>query len=238
MRHASTIRALRRAGFTMIEMSVVLMIIALIIGGVMVGQEMAHSAEINSLVSDVNRIKTGISTFQFKYDALPGDMINATDYWPATANGNGDLYVNSGTSNYWTDNSEMYRAWQQLGLSGMLPGNYSGVSNSATDVASAVAINGNVMGNRLDGFYLIVKNQDTFHDGNMIGMWGGNPTLSLLSPTDSQTVDRKLDDGRPGTGKVTTNLSVAACVSGGGTPITAQYNGSDTIACNLAFWLD
>lgn len=234
-RTASFSRSLRQAGFTLIEMSVVLVIVALIIGGILVGQELAHGAEVNSVVTDANRIKTGVANFRMKYNAWPGDMKNATGYWSTTTNGNGDGYVDW-TS--WTAAGEFWMAWQHLALSGILPGNYTGTTASTTDIASSVIIDGNMLGNKLSGFYGILRRTDALHDGNGIYAWGGNPNLFAMNASDARSIDLKLDDGKPGTGVVSAIASAANCSTG--TDLrAAQYNVAiPDIVCSLMFWFD
>lgn len=85
-----------RAGFTLIELSIILVIIGLLFGGVLVGQILIKSAEIRSEVSQVEQINTTVNTFKLKYNCLPGDCANATAFFSATTqpekvkNGNGD----------------------------------------------------------------------------------------------------------------------------------------------------
>ena len=68
-------------GFTLLELSIVMVIIGLIIGGITVGQDLIRSAEISATVSEINKIKTSINTYRLKYNAFPGDHDNAFAYW-------------------------------------------------------------------------------------------------------------------------------------------------------------
>jgi prepilin-type N-terminal cleavage/methylation domain-containing protein len=61
-------------GFTLIELSIVLVIIGLIIGGVMVGQDLIAASEIRSTISQVEKYNTEVNTFSLKYNGLPGDL--------------------------------------------------------------------------------------------------------------------------------------------------------------------
>lgn len=62
-------------GFTLIELSIVLVIIGLIVGGVLAGQALIKSAERNALLSQIEQFKVATTSFKDKYSALPGDML-------------------------------------------------------------------------------------------------------------------------------------------------------------------
>lgn len=100
-----------RAGFTITEMSIALVVIGLTIGGVMAGRSLMEAAAIQRMHASTNELITAISMFQNKYNALPGDMKNGFDMFgaaacgsndPAFCNGNGDhlLRDNGGNAEY------------------------------------------------------------------------------------------------------------------------------------------
>jgi prepilin-type N-terminal cleavage/methylation domain-containing protein len=68
------------AAFTLIELSVVLVIIGLIVGGILVGQELVHQAQIRAVVSQEVQFQTATATFREKYQCLPGDCANAGSF--------------------------------------------------------------------------------------------------------------------------------------------------------------
>ena len=74
---AQTDRARCAGGFTLIEISIVLVIIGLIIGGVLVGRDLINAAAIRAQISQIEKYNTAVNTFKVKFNALPGDM-NAT----------------------------------------------------------------------------------------------------------------------------------------------------------------
>ncbi len=79
-----------KAGFTLIEMSIVLVIIGLIVGGILVGQNLIRIAENRAFVSQLEKYNTAVNTFRNKYACLPGDCANATSFGFAyNGNGNG-----------------------------------------------------------------------------------------------------------------------------------------------------
>ena len=117
----------RTRGFSLVEMSIVIVIIGLLIGGVLVGRDMIKTAELNSVLQEVATIKNDIGVFKEKYNALPGDMSDATTYWgtspdcastatlssDATCNGNGDGIYGWGGREY-------FLVWHHLKRSGIM----------------------------------------------------------------------------------------------------------------------
>src|SRR5665213_3668360 len=65
-------------GFTLIELSIVLVIIGLIIGGILVGQDMIKAAEGRAQISQIEKYNQAVNTFKAKFGALPGDMAVST----------------------------------------------------------------------------------------------------------------------------------------------------------------
>ena len=86
---------MRKSGFTLIELSIVLVVIGLIVGGVLVGQDLIKAAEVRSAVADIQQIKTNMNAFRLKYNCLPGDCPDASTFGIGT-NGDGNkLYGGS-----------------------------------------------------------------------------------------------------------------------------------------------
>ncbi len=69
-----------RSGFTLIELSIVLVIIGLLIGGVLVGRDLIKSSEIRAQISQIEKFNAATNTFRIKYNALPGDMKESEAY--------------------------------------------------------------------------------------------------------------------------------------------------------------
>ncbi|MGH9519815.1 MAG: type II secretion system protein, partial [Terriglobales bacterium] len=61
-------------GFTLIEMAIVLVIIGLIVGSVLAGQDLIRAAEVRATISQIEKYQTAVNTFYGKYGALPGDI--------------------------------------------------------------------------------------------------------------------------------------------------------------------
>lgn len=130
-----------RNGFSLVELSIVLVILGLLAGGILAGQSLIKAAELRRMVTDMNRYTTAIYSFRDKYFALPGDMNNATSFWgdnntlcadaaitngtPGTCNGNGNGLVNQLSPSIY-NYSEAYQAWVQLAYAGLIEGQYTG----------------------------------------------------------------------------------------------------------------
>ena len=108
-------------GFTLIEISIVLVIIGLLLGGVLKGQEMINEAKIRNIKQDMAGIAAAIHTYQDRYKALPGDDKSATVRWSAASNGDGDGRLEGGfDSTTATDESRIM--WRHLRYAGLLQG--------------------------------------------------------------------------------------------------------------------
>lgn len=135
----------KNTAFSLVELSIVLVILGLLVGGIMGGQSLIRASELRSITTQYNGYVTAARTFRDKYYMAPGDLNNATQFWgtaagtgsdaacraavgtgTATCNGNGDGKVQATSSSPW----ETFRFWQHLANAGLIEGNYSGVSGS------------------------------------------------------------------------------------------------------------
>lgn len=64
----------RKQGFTLVEISIVLVIIGLIVGGILTGRDLIRASQLRGLISEVEQFQTAANTFRIKYNQLPGDM--------------------------------------------------------------------------------------------------------------------------------------------------------------------
>ncbi|MEO6117730.1 MAG: prepilin-type N-terminal cleavage/methylation domain-containing protein, partial [Methylotenera sp.] len=112
----------QQTGFTLIELAIVLVIIGLLLGGVLKGQELINSAKVKNMATDFRNIPIYIYGYQDKYRALPGDDSSAATHTAANAvngNGNGQL---DGRWNTATPADETHTFWQHVRLAGLAPG--------------------------------------------------------------------------------------------------------------------
>lgn len=195
------------SGFTLVELSIVIVIIGLIVAGVTAGQSLVKQASLRALVTDINNIKTSVTSFKLQYDSLPGDMANAYNYWGtalgctnqnveannAGCNGNGDRKwdTTGGKSAH-----EGLRAWQELNRAGLLSGNFDNASiGTATltvgrDVPKT-AINNTAYQLEYTTCYTTKNSNHIRLTGLVAGVTGGNASVT---PADGQSIDTKMDD--------------------------------------------
>ncbi len=134
-------------GFSLVELSIVLVILGLLTGGILAGQSLIRAAELRSVVVEYQRYSTAANTFRDRYMAIPGDFRNATRVWghagvgancinltgatvitPGTCDGNGDGIMNSPSNA--SEAGETFQAWKQLALAGLIEGTYTGVAGA------------------------------------------------------------------------------------------------------------
>ena len=137
-------------GFTLIELSIVLVIIGLLVGGVLVGQDLIRAAELRNIVTQVEQIDTAVNTFRLKYRCLAGDCANATTFFPTSANGDGGKYVGNRSSGTAAQRKEHWNFWQQLALAGLIEGTYTG-DGSGGDQYRDAEIGENIPGTAITG---------------------------------------------------------------------------------------
>ena len=113
-------RKQQQAGFTLVEIAIVLVIIGLLIGGVLKGQSMIQNAKIKRVVRQADELRAAVMTFYDKYGVFPGDE-NVANIPP------GDT-VNSATSNGRMEWAERLDLFNDLMLADLISGNYDGTN--------------------------------------------------------------------------------------------------------------
>ena len=114
-----------QSGFTLIEIAIVLVIIGLLLGGVLKGQELINSARVKNLAGDFKNIPVFIYGYQDKFKALPGDDSAANTHVSGTNASTGGTIGNGVIEGFWNSpiqTEESYLFWQHVRLAGLAPG--------------------------------------------------------------------------------------------------------------------
>lgn len=256
--------------FSLVELSIVLVIIGLLAGGVLSGRSLIRASELRAATADLSRYHAAVRTFQEKYFQLPGDITNATAFWGVlagdgtgndaacqnaeatglpTCNGNGDGFIAYNSVEY----GERFRAWQHLANAGLIEGRYTGKTTGTINLWEYKA-GANVPGGRIsNAAFYIEANQvvttNTATQLTFVGTPAGNriqittaqgfagSAERIMTPQEAWNIDTKIDDGRPGLGKIfvfapsiTPNCAVnaSAAAADADNRFTAVYDLSQT----------
>lgn len=196
-----------------------LIIIGLLVAGVSVGTKLIHSTKLRTIISDMQQYQTSLKTFKLSYDELPGDMkdssalafFGVTNATRRASNGEieGDGYINGlheGPMAFW-----------HMMLAGIISGSYDGVmidvevpgktigdsrySNNAGFNFFTLGLNWNQWGYNAYSVYektgIIVLGFGAIKTSNSRLIED-----AIISPVDAYTIDKKLDDGKPYSGRV------------------------------------
>ncbi len=254
---------MNRQAFTLVELAVVLVIIGLIVGGVLTGRDLVHEATVRKQINQFREFAVAYSTFQAKYNCIPGDCLTETGFLAGVTNGNGNGYIENNTGqNYdvgasWALSNEYQSFFIALSQAGMVSGKY-------TSVAGAPVIGKNLP-------RLILQDRASFFvsDISSFDAPGRVPTVSssrrgtnwiwavvcafpltdnmqtyddfcgVFLPDDMRRMDEKLDDGYPLSGQLIGFGGYSSnnqCVNSGPTP--ARYDLTyNTAQCQAAYQL-
>jgi prepilin-type N-terminal cleavage/methylation domain-containing protein len=171
----------RQSGFTLVEIAIVLVIIGLLLGGILKGQEMITQAKIKNVIADFSGVSAAYHGYQDRYRAIPGDDPGAAKRWttgPAVAgDGNGAL---NGTYNQAcpdTATEESCHFWDHLRRAGFVSG--TGLKQPFNAVTGMIGVQTGGLG--FSGLVICSAN---------------------LPDKIAIAVDTQMDDGTPGAGTV------------------------------------
>ena len=173
----------QQSGFTLVEIAIVLVIIGLLLGGVLKGQELITQAKIKNVANDFNGMSAAIYGYQDRYKSYPGDDVGATGRWPTSTSGDGNARVgaaaNAGVFDCSTSTAENCQFWQHLRFAGFIAG------DTASKLSPQNAVGG------------VLQVQD-----GALGLSGLVVCSTNLPGKVANAIDAQFDDGRPETGQI------------------------------------
>ena len=184
----------KQTGFTLIEIAIVLVIIGLLLGGVLKGQELINSAKVKNLATDFKNIPVYIYGYQDKFRALPGDDGAAASHVPnatvASTNGTLNNGVIEGAWDTVTTTDETQKFWEHIRLAGLVTGPTTGDMLPTNSVNGAIGITNSgtnnpdpaVAASEIKGSYIICS-------ASILGKY-------------AKQLDIQMDDGAPTTGSM------------------------------------
>ncbi len=250
----------KQKGFTLVELSIVIVIVGLIVSGVVAGQSLVKQAQLRSIISEQEQLKSTINAFRLEYNGYPGDITNGSSYfttgcsaaggWAAASvaadcNGDGNSQVLMAAGN----TGEAYAAWVELAKANLYPGVF------IPGAVVAGTINTNIPASKFSGYGITLGYDDSSSDltaGDAASSGGrdagknvivfGSATAGVangtgLSVNRAYVIDTKVDDGNPVKGIVLAVGVVAAGATDCGVAATSlyKYNSTDTAPCSVAF---
>ena len=228
-----------RTAFSLVELSIVLVILGLLTGGILAGQNLIRAAELRSVTTQLQSLQSAIYTFRSKYFSYPGDITNAESFWGTmstgtcpnatagtgtqTCNGDGDGVISAPSAA--GRSGEKFTFWQHLANAGLIEGSYSGIGGSGSVQHGIAGVNiprgkisnsawwASTFDNTSGGS--VIDYQQNF--GTTIGV-GANKTNTmpydpLFTPEEAWNIDKKVDDGKPAYGKVIAMYFADLCAS-------------------------
>jgi prepilin-type N-terminal cleavage/methylation domain-containing protein len=256
---ASTVEKSVERGFTLIELSIVLVIIGLIVGGILVGQDLIKAAEIRATVAQVEKYNSAVNTFRTKYNALPGDitgpqstafgLFTETTLVGTAGHQDGNGLIEGGASAATAPAGETLSFWRHLSDANLMDGALGSNTTDSLIVigTGVVTATVNVPARSVPATKTTPSNYFVVYSVSGINYYQIVPVATVtttnytynntaLTPIQAYNMDIKLDDGLPGTGVVLaralTGINLAASIAATTTANTCTLG---TIAATATF---
>ncbi len=214
----------RQSGFTLVEIAIVLVIIGLLLGGVLKGQELIENAKVKNSIKDIQGISSAYYSYIDRFKAIPGDdgpnaaalQARGGSWATITAAGNANGLLLITQANVFANGGEEPAFWQALRAAGFIQG-----SPTAVGVAALPR-------NAFNGL--------TGVGAGVTGMTSSNTIcMSGVPGKAARAIDAQLDDGVTNTGSVQVTLSASGAITAPVAADAGPYNDANfyTLCINL-----
>lgn len=207
-----------RAGFTLIEMSIVLVLLGLLAGGVLAGQTLLKSYRLKGVLEEKEQYVAAVNLFSQKYNAFPGDFAGAAQLWELNSGCGGasalEIASCDGDNDGYIDANEFSYVWNHLGQAGLADQTYAISFPADTSLLSNYLLaNGTMPESPIRGAGWVIRYVGLVGDMQNIGYFQGayghslhlmrpdsDDVVAAITPVDAQAMDDKMDDGLPARG--------------------------------------
>ncbi len=203
----------RQSGFTLVEIAIVLVIIGLLLGGVLKGQELITQAKIKNIANDLNGLTAAVYSYQDRYKRLPGDdpgagrwSIGSNAITPPTTTAGNNVIDGKYESTTNTDESRLF--WAELRMAGFVAGPTDTLANAAAQPINAA---GGIVGVQ----------------SGALGLAGTVICSGSLPAKIAQAIDSQFDDGNMLTGSVRGQLETTPPTTVGTAALTITTGYTD-----------
>ena len=194
-----------KKAFSLVELSISLIIISLLVAGVIGGSRIIENSRLHSVISELDEYKSAYLGFKLTYNAIPGDFKDANIFWGNNCDGSGSTNTCSGNGDGDIDrDTEGTRAMYHL-----LKGDF--ISDSLTSEVSAnFTAGGNIPRSswQKSGISLWGGGTDSVKASLFLGraQSSGWNSGEIFSPKQAHFIDKKMDDSLPVAGEVRASI--------------------------------
>ena len=207
----------RQSGFTLIEIAIVLVIIGLLLGGVLQGQQLIENSRVRSAVNDFNGTAAAAFSYVDRYGRFPGDdgptgtLTARGSSWTGQVGGDLDGILDGTIAATFTGATETGPFWQHLRAAGFIAGNPADAGTAAlpqNPFGGVIGVNSSLM---------------------MNGLAGNKVCMSNVTGSGAIALDTQLDDGNGATGRFRATLGVSGANTAPATAALAAAYSEDNV---------